>query len=111
MAESQDRILGQLEGTLNALTKSVETQRAESAQSRAGMYRKLDAIQRALDDLSARVTRTEERQEKTDATTVFVETIKQRAIGIAFAVSFAFTMLGAGFVLGVQRLLKYMAAP
>lgn len=110
MTESQDRVLGQLEGKLNALIQTVETQRVESAKSRAGMYEKLDTIQRGIDRLDNRVTATEERQRQTEETTRFVETIKQRAIGIALAVSFAFTMLGAGFVLGLQKLFKYLGS-
>lgn len=111
MGDSMDRSLGQLEGSVAALIKNVETQREESARSRAGMYEKLDTIQRALDELGGRVTRTEQQQARSEATTAFVESIKQRAIGIALAVSFAFAMLGAGFVLGVQRIAKFLAAP
>lgn len=110
MTESQDRILGQLEGKLNALIQQVEVQRVESQKSRGGIYEKLDGVQRTLDRIDTRVTQTEERQRRTEETSRFVETIKQRAIGIAFAVSFAFTMLGAGFVLGIQKLAKYFGS-
>jgi hypothetical protein len=108
MTDSNDRILGQVEGKLTALIQNVETQREESSKSRAGIYRKLESIERSIEKIDGRVTSTESKQVRADETMRFVETIKQRAIGIAFAVSFAFTMLGAGFVLGIQKLAKWM---
>lgn len=107
MTDSVDRILGQVEGKLTSLIQQVETHRDESARSRAKIYSKLENVEKAINDIDGRVSQTEERQAASEGTTKFVEKIKQRAIGIAFAVSFAFTMLGVGFTLGIQKIAKW----
>ena len=107
MTDNMDRAIGRIEGKLDSLCDTVAEQGKNSRESRKDLYTKLVAIDRKIDQIDGRVAATEEKQKISDATTKFVEKIKNQAIGIAVAVSFAYALLGSAITVAAYKIMKY----
>jgi chromosome segregation ATPase len=94
MAESFERALGELQGSLRFIAESVKSNAADSSASRKQLYERIEDVNRGIQSIETRLDKAEATLREMQPITADIKKWKERAIGAGMFIGLCAAFIG-----------------